>query len=186
MKKYILLILALTLILPFVSANVGVGVSPTKIVMQVESGKQTSIDLLVFNPGDNPLDIRLSGEGDIMKYISLDDKKVSLEPEPQPHALPIRNGQTLPVIFKAPSVHQATTYKGTLSATGTLTEGSQFGGSVGVATQVEITVLPSKSILSYLNNTYTYAVIGVFALVIAVVALKRAGLNVSFRKKDGQ
>jgi hypothetical protein len=162
------------------AAEVGVGISPTKVALQFESGKEHHFSLLVFNSGDSNLDITLSAEGEIAQYVSFEPTQSSVEPEPRPHALPIRNGENFVVTFDAPRVSKPTKYVGSISATGTPGAGSQFGGSVGVATQVEITVVPAESSFNRIPPVYLYIAAGIVALVVIVFALRRMHMHISF------
>lgn len=173
-------ILCLVFVMHGVMADVGVGISPTKVVLQFESGRESQFSLLVFNSGDSDLKISLSAEGDIAEFVKISPTEENIEPEPRPHALPIRNGKNFVVTFDAPRVSRPTKYTGTIAAVGTPGEGSQFGGSVGVATQVEITVVPSESLFQRIPPVYLYVAAGIVALVVIVFALRRMHMHISF------
>ena len=184
------LILALVLF-SFVSvgivyAAVGVGVSPSKIVLQIEGGKPQEIDFLVFNSGDSPLEISLSSEGDIAEFTEIEPKSVVVEPEPQPHELPIKNGKTFMVKFTPPATGEVRKYIGTISATGNPSAGSRFGGSVSVAAQVELTVTPSASIFAFITTTHLIIAGMIILLTTIVLLLKKSGLKLKLEKKERQ
>jgi hypothetical protein len=173
-------IMCLVLSMHGAMADVGVGISPTKVVLQFEGGGESQFSLLVFNSGDSNLKISLSADGEIAKFISFSPAEEEIEPEARPHALPIKNGKNFVVTFDAPRVSRPTKYTGTISATGTPGEGSQFGGSVGVATQVEITVVPAESLFQRIPPVYLYVAAGIVALVVIVFALRRMHMHISF------
>ncbi|MBI4739171.1 hypothetical protein HY772_06465 [Candidatus Woesearchaeota archaeon] len=187
MKNKILIIGVLVLVIltsiQIVHAAVGVGISPSKIVLQIEGGKMQEIDLLVFNSGDSPLEISLSSEGDIVKFTEIEPKSVVLEPEPQPHALPIKNGRTFIVKFTPPAMGEVKKYTGTISATGKPAAGSQFGGSVGVATQVELIVTPPASIFAFITTTHLIIAGIIILIIIIILLLKKSGFRLKIEKK---
>lgn len=170
------------LMMTMASASVGVGISPTKMVLQLEGGKEHQLNLLIFNSGDNDLNIRVHSEGDIAQYVTVDPTSALIKPEPFPHALPIRNGKNFAIMFNAPRVTEPTVITGTFSAVGSPASGSQFGGSVGVAAQVEITVMPGDSFFSRIN-TSTMIAVGVLVVAIIVFAFYRKAKAPRARKK---
>lgn len=182
-----LIILAIILILPLVNASIGIGISPSKINLQIESGKTQEIELLVFNTGDKILDIGLNVEGDIKEFTTIEPSSLSVEPEPAPQELPIKNGKTFKIKFNPSAVFNDKKYTGKITATGSSGSGSQFGGNVGVATQVELLVTPSKSILAFLTET-NLIIVGVIVLAIILIILiiyflKKSRLRIRFEKK---
>jgi hypothetical protein len=162
--------LSVMILVSLASAEVGLGVSPSKIRLAVNGGESQEIEMLVFNSGDNPLDVQLVAEGDIAKYVEITPAgTISLEPEPKPHALPIKNGKTFIIKFNPPMTFTTKTLTGKISAVGSPTAEMQFGGSIGVAMQVELIVSPSGT------GYIWYIVIGVLAaLAIIVWLMKRA------------
>lgn len=187
MKDKMLLMFAFVLFV-IISANlayadVGIGVSPSKIVLQVEGGKTQEISLLVFNSGDNSMEISVTSEGEIEKFTQIEPNSIVVEPEPKPHVLPIKNGKSFVVRFTPPATSDTKKYTGTISATGSPGAGSQFGGSVGVATQVELIVTPTTSIFAFLTATHIIAICAIVALIIIVLLLRRAGLIIQFKRK---
>ncbi len=94
MKKTSLLgiIVFALVIMPWVSASVGVGMSPTKIVIETYVGDVRNEEISVFNPGDIPLDISLNAEGGIAPFTSFAVSSTTVQPEPN-HEQPIENGQ---------------------------------------------------------------------------------------------
>jgi hypothetical protein len=125
----------------FVSSAVGVGVSPSRINLEVEAGKVQELEFLVFNIGDKPIDIYLKAEGDISQFTIVDPVTLTIEPEPTPHELPIKNGKTFKVEFVPKKSMSGKSYSGTIVAIGSSGSASQFGGNVGVASQVNIAVV---------------------------------------------
>lgn len=180
--KMIVLILVFLLNIYLVYADVGVGISPSKIVLQIEGGSFKELDLLIFNSGDDAMDISFNIEGEIAKFTTFDQKSILVEPEPKPHTLPIKNGKKLIVKFIPPVSKETKKYIGSISATGTPTSDSQFGGSVGVASQVELIVTPTSSIFEFISFNHLIF-IGIFLLlVILILVLKKAGLKIKFEK----
>lgn len=180
---FVLVLFSLISSINIAYASVGVGISPSKVVLQVEGGKVQEIDLLIFNSGDIPLEISLSSEGDIAKFTQIEPGSVIVEPEPQPHALPIKNGKTFIVKFTPPATGEVKKYTGTISATGSPTAGSQFGGSVGVATRVELMVTPTKSIFAFITTEYLIIAGAIILLIIIILLLRRAGFRLKFERK---
>ncbi len=182
-KKIILSSVFFLLSLYLASANVGVGVSPTKVSFEIESGKEYNLNLLVFNPGDSALEITISAEGDIKDLIEkIEPASEIIQPEPKPTSLPIKNGQNFVITFKAPPVSNEKKYIGVISAVGNPTSGSQFGGSVGVATQVEIIVRPSKSILANLSSKQKLVGLIIVLLIASIIAVKKSGFKIKFER----
>jgi len=164
-------------------AEVGVGMSPSKIVLQIEGGTSQDFEFLVFNSGDYPLDISLGSDGDISKFTKVETSGVTLQPEPKPHELPIKNGQNFKVTFTPPVSGETKVYTGTINAAGSPAKGAQFGGSVGVAALAQIIVVPPTSIFSYITPTYQ-AIILIAAIILAVMFLmKRAGFKISVQRQ---
>jgi hypothetical protein len=128
----------------FASAAVGVGVSPSKINLEVEAGKVQMLEFLVFNIGDKPINISLKADGDISQFTIVEPVTLMIQPEPTPHELPIKNGQTFRVEFVPKKSMIGKSYSGTIVAIGGSGSTSQFGGNVGVASQVNIAVVSSK------------------------------------------
>ena len=183
MKKiysiFVLAFVSLVLAMPAFS-NVGIGVSPSRIILQADAGSTQEIELLVFNTGDTPLDATISFEGDIAQFSTSSPEKYTIQPEPVPHALPIKNGVTYIVKIKLPN-EAGKTYKGTIAATGSLVSGSQFGGSVGVATQIEITTSPAKSFT--IDTIYLIAIAIIIALIIIILLVKKSGISFKVERK---
>lgn len=185
MKKGVIVsVFALIILISFASAEVGVGISPSKMIIQVEGGK-TSIpyELLIFNTGDYNMEISLSVDGEIAGMTKIEPENAIISPEPKPHELPIKNGKTFIVTFKPPATNKDVVYTGSISAVGSPTAGSQFGGGVGVAAQIELRVTPTKSIFARIPKIYYFILAAIIILILIVYLLKKAGLNISFKKK---
>lgn len=182
MKKLLIPILLLFLF-SIAYAEIGVGVSPSKIVLQIEGGKTDSTNLLVFNSGDHTIDISLKAEGDIAEFVQIDPVIQTIDPEPKPHALPIKNGKNFKLTFSPPTTNIKKTYTGMISAIGGSAETSQFGGSVGVATQVEIRTTPTISKFAFINITHLLIIGIIICIVLAGYMLKKSGLEITFKKK---
>lgn len=180
-KLGFVLILLFSFIVPLTQADVGVGISPSKFVLQMEGGRPQTHEFVVFNPGDAPLEIAISIDGEIAEFTTVEPSHAIIEPEPQPHERPIKNSRNFVVTFNPPASRTAKTYKGSIAATGG-PSGGQFGGNVGVATLVELTALPPKSIFDYLTTTHWIIIGFIILLIILIILLKRAGLKVRFEK----
>lgn len=184
MKLGIIAILFLVGInLCLVSAAVGVGLSPSKLNLQVVGGEVQEIELLVFNTGDRDMELNIIVEGDIADIATIDPESLVVSPEPMPHELPIKNGKTFKVYITPPVSSKTIVYSGTIAAVGSPNSGSQFGGSVGVATQVTLTVIPPSSFFDKITMTQKIIVGSILLLVLLIVVLKKMGLSISFGNK---
>ncbi len=183
MKKIIFLLTLFIFIVNIAYADVGVGLSPSRVVLEVEGGKTQQIDLLVFNSGDYLMEVGLSSEGDIADFTEIEPTSIIIEPEPKPQALPIKNGKTFIVKFKPPATRESKTYTGTISATGKPTGGSSFGGSVGVATKVELIVTPTVSMFAFITTTHILVAGIIILLIIIILLFRKAGFRFKIEKK---
>lgn len=171
--------------LGIVSANVGIGVSPTKIVMEIEAGEKVEIPYIVFNTGDSPISVSFNLDGDIAQFSKLSAMQSSvLQPEPYPRELPIKNGESINIEFSPDGSMKPGIYAGQISAVGSLTSESQFGGSVGVATNVEITVRPAKSLLSRIPKIYLYLFVVITGVALLVATLRKMHYSISLKKDN--
>lgn len=166
-----------------VVAEVGVGISPSKVVLQIEGGESLEQNFLVFNSGTHVMEISLKASEEIADITTIEPISEVVDPEPIPHELPIKNGKSFKVTFNPPATRETVTYSGTISASGSPTEGSQFGGSVGVATYVEIIVTPTKSIFAFVTMAHIIIAIVLAVLILLLYFLKKAGLSIKFKKK---
>lgn len=147
--KKILIIIIFLICVNTVYSEVGVGISPSKVIIKESSGSFHELEFLVYNTGSNPLNISLSAEGDIANFTEFEYKSYIVQPEPKPHKFPIKNGQKIKVNLKIPNVNTDSKYLGEIVATGS-SAGSQFSGKVSVATEVQIDVIsPVKKPFSY-------------------------------------
>jgi hypothetical protein len=183
----ILIILAMILILPLANASVGLGISPSKINLEMESGKTQEMELLVFNTGDKTLDISLNVEGDISEFTTVEPLVLTVEPEPVPQELPIKNGKKFKITFKPTASLSDKKYTGKITAVGNAGAGSQFGGNVGVATQVQLNVVSTKLFSAFF--TKTNLIIGaiivsvIIVLILLILFIKKSGMKIKFEKK---
>lgn len=166
-----------------VSAAVGVGLSPSRVNLQVVGGEMLELDLLVFNTGDSTMDLGIVVEGAIKDFTVVDLSSLSIDPEPKPHELPIKNGRTFNVKFNPPVSRKIVTYTGTIVAVSGTSGESQFGGSVGVATQVILTVVPPKSFFDYIELIHLIIAGFIIAIIVVIVLLKKSGFTIKFEKK---
>lgn len=176
-------VLVFVLMLNVVSASVGVGISPSKMKEQLIAGQSYTYDILIFNTGSNELEISLAALGELKGFTKVEPTSLVIQPEPEPQELPIKNGQYFKVTFSPPRSGKEITYSGTLSASGSASPDSQFGGNVGVSSQVELVVLPPQSIFSRLTTTH-YIIIGVVLLIILfILIIKKLGIQISVGAK---
>lgn len=184
MKKSVILgfgILVFSLAL--VSANVGLGISPSKMKEQVVAGETYSYEFLVFNTGSQDIDLTFSTKGDFADFVVIETPDRTIAPEPEPHEFPIKNGKTFKVSVTFPKSSKEKIYSGTFSAIGGDSEGSRFGGSVGVTSQVEFIATPPASIFSRLTSTH-YIIIGALALIVLLIYLfKKMGIKIQVAKE---
>jgi len=180
----LLIIFCLSLVvIQSVSADVGVGISPSKFLLEMPGGKTQQHEILIFNPGDGPLKVSLNIEGEIAEFTTVSPESEVLSPEPIPHERPIKNGKKFIVKFSPPASRFVKTYTGSISATGG-PSGGQFGGNVGVATIVELTVTPPRSFLDYITKTHVIIAGMIILFILLLVVLRKAGLKISFDKKN--
>src|SRR3989344_5269773 len=176
-NRAILLTLILVFILSsvnFAYGDVGVGISPSKMIFEIEAGKSQQLDILVYNTGDNLLDVTMEVDGEIQSFTKIEKNSFTIEPEPKPHEFPIKNGVHTTAVFSPPGNLKPKTYKGMIAAGGG-PYGSQFGGRVSVASQIEIIVRAPKSIFSYITTTHLLIVGIVILLALIIWFLKRMG-----------
>ncbi len=186
MKSKLLIFVALFLVslnLVVVMAAVGLGISPSKMVEQIPAGETTSYEFLVFNTGDSPIEVSFIVKGDFVDFTEFSRETLVLEPEPKPHELPIKNGETVIVSFSPPASSKSNEYVGTIAIVGSPSAGSTFGGSVGVSTQVTLKTIPTKSIFSYITTKHLIYFGILVVLIVIFFLLKRAGMKIEFKKK---
>lgn len=181
-KLFLLSLVLVILFMNVASASVGVGISPSKMRQQIVAGETLVQEILIFNTGSDAMEITLIAEGEIKAFTEIEESALIVEAEPNDE-LPIENGKIFTVTFSPPRSGSEKTFTGTLSANGKGTGESQFGGNVKVSSNVEIVVVPAKSIFARLTNTH-YLIIGIlFALVLLVIFLKKSGISIKFNKK---
>src|SRR3989344_2153662 len=99
---FVFSLLAVGLLSASVFGEVGVGVSPSKWQLTIQGGTTQTFDLLIFNTGDFPMEIQVSASDSIAQFTTITPPTVVIEPEPQPHELPIKNGKKVTVTFAPP------------------------------------------------------------------------------------
>lgn len=181
-RTFTLFALMLLTGLPLISAATGVGISPTESRLQIEAGQEQTLNIVVFNSGDSLLKVSLHPEGDVAPFVKVEGTEVSIEPEPQPHALPIKNGKTYALRVKVPAGTKPGIYNGEIAVVGSVAGSSQFGGSVGVASRLVVTVVPATSLFAKIPRMY-YVIIAIIIAIIALwFALKKAGIQITVQK----
>jgi len=174
-------IVLVILFMNFASAAVGIGISPSKMRQQIVAGEIFTQDILVFNTGSDAMEINLVAEGEIKAFTEIKESALIVEAEPD-DKLPIENGKIFTVTFNPPRSGSEKIFTGTLSATGKGTGNSQFGGNVKVSSNIELIVVPAKSIFARLTGT-NYLIIGIILLlIILIIFLKKSGISISFNK----
>lgn len=187
MKRKILITFSVVLIfliaLKISIAAVGVGISPTKVIFQVEGGKNQVLELLVYNTGDSPMEVKLTADDNLASITNIRPSSMIITPEPIPHEFPIKNGRKFVVEFTPPVTRKDIVYTGSISAIGANAGNSQFGGSVGVATQVELRVTKTRSQLDFI--TAQQIIIGslIVLIIIIIILIKKAGFRLKLEKK---
>jgi len=182
-KINLLIIIIISIIVSStVYAAVGVGVSPSKMRFQVEGGKTQRMELLLYNTGDYDLELGVKLEGDIAEIATATPEKVTVKPEPKPHEMPIKNGKKVTITFTPPATRRTKTYTGKIAASGT-PKGVQLGGSVGVASLVEMIVTPTPSILAFITPIHILVAGIIIGLIIIILILWKLGLKIEFKRK---
>jgi len=182
LKLLIILVLVFFGLIQMISADVGVGISPSKMIIQLEGGRTHEFELMVFNVGSDPMKLSFVVEGTLSEITEVEyDENLLVDPEPQPHELPIKNGKTVLVRFTPPASGEE--YEGTISALGSAGGGSTFGGSVGVASKIKIIVIPPESIFAFVTITHLIIAGVIVFLVLLFFILKKMGLKIGFKKK---
>ncbi|MCF7910579.1 hypothetical protein K9L16_02820 [Candidatus Pacearchaeota archaeon] len=181
--RFFSLLLFGILFFSIISAEVGVGISPSKLKFQIIGGSEYEQEITVFNTGTYDSEIFLVAEGDIAGFTEITPKSVVVSPEPKPHELPLKNSQTFLVKFDPPSVAEKTTYSGSLSAVGSGSSDSTFGGKVGVTAQVVIENVPSDSFFSKISQTHVIITCIIIILILIFFVLKDTDISIKFKKK---
>ena len=171
-KQTLLFLIVLAALAGIVSADVGIGISPSRSNVQVEAGQEVSIDFLIFNTGDIDLDVSLTTEGDISEHIELSVDTLSISPEPKPHVRPIKNGKTVTAVISAPVTAQE--LKGLFVATAA-PGGGTLGGAVSIASTVDVTVLAPQGLV--LSDTQWMIIAFLAGIVLLYIIWRRMGLR---------
>lgn len=185
--KFLVGIMFLLILTSITSASslVGVGVTPSRLDLELVGGKTQEVELLVFNTGDYPFEIGLSAEGEIASFITFEPTKALIDPEQMPHSLPIKNGKMFKLKFTPPA-GESRTYTGLISATVVNTREQGFSGSVGSAVYVSAHV--SKPF--YLKSIFGLITIQQLVLVLGIIPLVLSGFlvlkKVSSKKKKAK
>lgn len=183
-NKYFVLGILLIFSLILVSAEVGLGISPSKMKEQVVAGDTYTYSFLVFNTGSQDIEVSLVVDGEIAEFATVQTPLLTISPEPSPHEFPIKNGVSFNVVFEMPKSMGDKAYTGTVSAVGKAASGSQFGGSVAVSSQVEFVSLSPDSIFSKLETKYYFIILGFIVLILLIYLLKRAGFHMEFSSNN--
>lgn len=173
-------VLLVLFLLPATHASVvGLGMSPTKWVVNAAVGQETRLEGVVFNSGGEELGVSLNAEGDIAPFVSFPIGLFTVIPEPD-QELPIENGQTFTVIIKPT---KEGTFTGTVAAVGGPAQNSQFGGMVSVAAALLVTVGPPASPLDAITMQQMLIAGSAIAFLLLFVILKKVGLKLTFERK---
>lgn len=182
-KKILLVMFLVFFSFALVSADVGIGISPSKMREQVTAGETYTYDFLVFNTGSQDIDLTLSATGEIAEFVTITEPSRTITPEPLPHEFPIKNGKTFTVTIDIPKSSKQKTYTGAFAAVGGGSSESRFGGSVGVSSQVEFISVPPKSFFAKLTNTH-YIILGsILGLLLLIFIFKKLGIRIQVGKK---
>ena len=180
---FLFILLVFTLFAVSALGEVGVGVSPSKFQLTIQGGTTQTFDLLIFNTGDFPMEIQVSASDSIAPFTTITPSAILVEPEPQPHELPIKNGKKVTVTFAPPVKGDTIHYSGEVSATGRPSGSAQFGGSVGVATMVEMTVFPPESIFAFITATHVLIAVAVILIFAVIMLLRKAGFHLRLERE---
>jgi hypothetical protein len=166
-----------------VFGEVGVGVSPSKWQLVIQGGTEQTFELLVFNTGDMPMEINVGASDSIESFTTITPSSAIIEPEPRPHELPIKNGKKFTVTFKPPISGEEKQYSGQVAAVGKPSGAAQFGGSVGVATVLEMTVTPPESIFAFITATHILIFVALVLLIFVFMLLRKAGFHLRLERE---
>lgn len=181
-KIFLVFVTALFLV-SVVSAEIGLGMSPSRMIEHVVAGESQFIEITVFNVGDEDVNITLVPKGDIVKFVTITPAVQTVEPEPRPHEFPVKNGRIFYVVIDVPKGTSSGEYYGTFSAIGSGDGVSQLGANVAVVAQMELNVLKTKSFFARLNPSYYFA-IGLILIGFAIAfSLKNFKLQLKVKKK---
>ena len=180
-KIYLLFVLSI-LLFSLVSADVGLGISPSKMRENLVAGSTFEYDIVVFNVGSDAMDIELVANGEISEFTTIEPKIQTIQPEPEPHEFPIKNGKVFHVVFDIPNSGKEKLYTGSFSAISRGSSDSQLGGNVAVVSKVEFNVIPPQSFLSKLSLS-DYLISGIIILlVILFFLLKKIGIRINISR----
>ncbi len=171
-------------LLPVALADIGVGLSPAKRIYNVEGGQVVDDTYTVYNTGDGDLLASISADGVIAQFVTIDASSLLVKPEPNPHTLPIKNGQTFHVRYKIPTGWSPQTYTGNIVASGGRAPGSTLGGSVSVAMQVEIYAKPTRYFWNRITPNQWMLIGGVLIFIVLFFGsrryMKKRGIHLRF------
>ena len=161
MKFLITLIILLIVNISLVTASVGIGISPSKLVDSINSMKSKEYDYIIYNTGDINITAKMYTEGELSDYITITPSELFLLPEPEPHRLPPVNGKMIKVKVRAPFAFDEKNYTSKIIAS--VSPG--FGGVIttgAVASNIEITVKKDFSIIFYIFIIILFIIIFYF------------------------
>ncbi|MBI5391835.1 hypothetical protein HZB00_02415 [Candidatus Woesearchaeota archaeon] len=179
-------VLLLLLSIPFAAADIGIGLSPAKRVFHnIEGGQTIEETYTVYNTGDGPINANLGADGAIASFVTVIPKAVYVEPEPQPHSLPIKNGKQFTVRYKVPTGWEAKLYTGQIVASGGAAGGT-LGGNVAVAMVVELYSIPTKYFWNRISKEQYLLTGSIFLflmlLLLTLVYMRRKGIQIQLVK----
>ncbi len=174
-KKILICTIFFLLFVNIAHADVGLGISPSKISLEIEEGKTKNIEVLIINTGDSALNVSVKSEGQIIDFTNIKPDKIVIEPEPIPHYLPIKNWKIINV-----EIHpkKKGIYTGTIIASD-YKQGDLISGKTTVASIVELKVTPKRKLFG-IDTDYLILTVAVMALMFAIILTMR--LNKSRRK----
>ena len=179
---FLLIFLVSLLFINGTNADVGVGISPSKFIVAVPGGQTQDFEMIVYNPGTDSLEVGIEIEGEISKFTTVEPMRAVIRPEPAPHERPIKNSKRFKVTFSPPPSTKPKVYKGSIAASGG-PAGGQFGGRVGVASLVELTVPPPIRFWDYITRTHIMIAGIILGILVLILVLRKAGLRLRFENK---
>ncbi len=188
MNKILFIVGMFLVCISLVSASIGVGISPSKVLDQVVSKQEKNYTFTIYNTGDIPVLIKMSASDELEGKVRFYPEELSLLPEPEPHRLPPVNGKDIIVTVKAPVSHDLKKITGHIVATAGAAPGSSFGGSGAVASRFELMIGPPKYFWDYMTDKQILLANLVILLIIIIFIarwiMKKKGIHFALVKEE--
>jgi hypothetical protein len=151
-------------------STVAVGLTPASVILGGESGQEVYWDFIVFDVGDEAVNVTISTVGAIAPFSYPNITTLIVQPEPKPFTSPPRNGQKVRIFLKTPHVDKSTTYMGGVSV---------LGGALSVIATLSFVAFPTRFEIA----EYVPYVVLVGSLVAAVFLVLRLVRLLRIRKE---